>query len=165
MLRQQLKEEHDVPVLCMSIESMNEHDVYNALREALFEFPVLEVNVNLPSWVMVLKEEHWLRLQYEEAIKNTVKNIRRLRDVESIIGQFTEYEFIKTAFISGMEMGEGIAEIDLHAPDDLYDIVLKEIVGEEIKGKDHLLELMQDLTYAKREYDQIASALQMVKQT
>ncbi len=165
MLRQQLKEEHDVPVLCVSIESMNEHDVYNALREALFEFPVLEVNVNLPSWVMVLKEEHWLRLQYEEAIKNTVKNIRRLRDVESIIGQFTEYEFIKTAFISGMEMGEGIAEIDLHAPDDLYDIVLKEIVGEEIKGKDHLLELMQDLTYAKREYDQIASALQMVKQT
>src|SRR5690625_700137 len=64
-----------------------------------------------------------------------------------------------------MEMGEGIAEIDLHAPDDLYDMVLKEIVGEEIRGKDHLLQLMQELTHAKKEYDQIADALQMVKQT
>src|SRR5699024_4422089 len=54
LLRQQLVEEHDVPVLSMSVETMNEHDVYNALRESLYEFPVLEVNVNLPSWVMLL---------------------------------------------------------------------------------------------------------------
>src|SRR5699024_3977125 len=47
----------------------------------------------------------------------------------------------------------------------LYDQILKEIVGEEIRGKDHLLSLMQDFAYAKREYDQISGALQMVKQT
>src|SRR5690625_3839696 len=103
----------------MSIKSMNEHDVYNALREALYEFPVLEVNVNLPSWVMVLHEEHWLRQNYEEAIRGTVKNIKRLRDVNTIIGHFSEFDFIESANISGMEMGEGIAEIDLHAPHDL----------------------------------------------
>src|SRR5699024_2682861 len=45
------------------------------------------------------------------------------------------------------------------------ELVLKEIVGEEIRGKDHLLELMQDFAHAKREYDQISDALQMVKQT
>ncbi|GAE91359.1 stage IV sporulation protein A [Gracilibacillus boraciitolerans JCM 21714] len=62
-------------------------------------------------------------------------------------------------------MGEGVADIDLHAPDELYDQVLKEIVGEEIRGKDHLLQLMQEFTNAKKEYDQIADALKMVKQT
>ena len=35
LLRQQLAEEHDVPVLCMNVETMNEHDVYNVLRESL----------------------------------------------------------------------------------------------------------------------------------
>src|SRR5690625_7818826 len=64
-----------------------------------------------------------------------------------------------------MEMGDGVAEIDLHAPDYLYDQILKEIVGEEIRGKDHLLELMQSFAHAKREYDQVSGALQMVKQT
>lgn len=165
MLRQKLAEEHDVPVLCMSIETMNEHDVNNVLRESLFEFPVLEVNVNLPSWVMVLHENHWLKRNYEEAIQTTVRNIKRLRDVNSIVNEFSEYEYIDHAQISGMEMGEGIAEIDLFAPQNLYENILKEIVGEEIRGKDHLLALMQDFTHAKREYDQIAGALQMVKQT
>ncbi|GGH68849.1 stage IV sporulation protein A [Compostibacillus humi] len=165
LLRQELQEEYDIPVLAMSVESMTEHDVHNVLREALYEFPVLEVNVNLPSWVMVLKEGHWLRRNYQEAIQDTVKDIKRLRDVDHIVGKFAEFEYIERANLAGMEMGEGIAEIDLHAPDTLYNQVLKEIVGEEIRGKDHLLELMQDFAHAKREYDQVASALQMVKNT
>jgi stage IV sporulation protein A len=165
LLRQELSEKYDMPVLSMSIESMTEHDVYNVLRESLYEFPVLEVNVNLPSWVMVLNEDHWLRGSYQEAIQETVKNIKRLRDVDHIVGEFSDFEYIERANLAGMEMGEGVAEIDLHAPDYLYDQVLKEIVGEEIRGKDHLLKLMQDFSHAKREYDQIAGALQMVKQT
>jgi len=165
LLRQELMETYDIPVLAMNVETMSEHDVYNVMREALYEFPVLEVNVNLPSWVMVLNEEHWLQRNYQEAIQSTVKNIRRLRDVDHIVDDFAYYDYIDKANIAGIEMGDGIAEIDLHAPDYLYDEVLKEIVGEEIRGKDHLLELMQDFAHAKREYDQVAGALQMVKQT
>lgn len=165
LLRQQLADEYDIPVLAMSVESMKEHDVYNVLREALYEFPVLEVNVNLPSWVMVLDDDHWLRESYQVAIQETVRDIKRLRDVDRVVGQFDDYDYIDRAQIAGIQMGEGIAEIDLQAPDHLYDQVLKEIVGEEIRGKDHLLELMQDFAKAKREYDQIADALQMVKQT
>src|SRR5690625_7526916 len=96
----------------MSIESMSEHDVYNVLRDSLYEFPVLAVNVNLPSWVMVLNEDHWLRQNYQEVIHSTVQNIRRLRDVDQIIGEFADYDYIEKANLAGMEMGEGDAEID-----------------------------------------------------
>lgn len=164
-LKRELCEKYDIPVIAMSVESMRESDVYNVLREALFEFPVLEVNVNLPSWVMVLKDNHWLRESYQEAVKDTVKDIKRLRDVDRVVGQFSEYEFIDRAGLAGIEMGQGIAEIDLYAPDDLYDHILKEVVGVEIRGKDHLLQLMQDFAYAKAEYDQVSDALKMVKQT
>ena len=149
----------------MSVESMREADVINVLREALYEFPVLEVNVNLPSWVMVLRENHWLRDSYQEAVKETVKDIKRLRDVDRVVQQFEDFDFIVEASLAGMDMGQGIAEIDLTAPDELYDSILKEIVGVEIRGKDHLLELMQDFAYAKAEYDQVSDALKMVKQT
>ncbi|MDA6141639.1 hypothetical protein OSK03_28120, partial [Escherichia coli] len=53
----------------------------------------------------------------------------------------------------------------LYAPDDLYDQILKEVVGVEIRGRDHLLQLMQDFVHAKMEYDQVSDALRMVKQT
>jgi stage IV sporulation protein A len=164
-LRKELAEKYDIPVLAQSVENLTEHDINNILREALYEFPVLEVNVNLPSWVMVLNEDHWLRASYEEAVKNTVKDIKRLRDVDRVVGHFRDFDFIEEAHLAGMEMGQGIAEIDLYAPDDLYDQILKEVVGVEIRGKDHLLQLMQEFAYAKREYDQVADALKMVKQT
>ncbi|MDD1368508.1 stage IV sporulation protein A [Bacillus sp. MHSD17] len=164
-LRQSLSEEYDIPVIAMSVESLRETDVYNVLREALFEFPVLEVNVNLPSWVMVLNEGHWLRQSYQEAVQETVKDIKRLRDVDRVVWQFSQYEFIDRASLAGIDMGQGVAEIDLYAPDELYDQILKEVVGVEIRGKDHLLKLMLDLSHAKIEYDQVADALRMVKQT
>ncbi|AIK31529.1 stage IV sporulation protein A [Bacillus anthracis] len=164
-LRQSLSEEYDIPVIAMSVESLRETDVYNVLREALFEFPVLEVNVNLPSWVMVLNEGHWLRQSYQEAVQETVKDIKRLRDVDRVVWQFSQYEFIDRASLAGIDMGQGVAEIDLYAPDELYDQILKEVVGVEIRGKDHLLKLMLDLSHAKIEYDQVADALRTVKQT
>lgn len=164
-LRQELSLKYDIPVIALSVEAMREGDVLNVLREALYEFPVLEVNVNLPSWVLVLKENHWLRQSYQEAIQETVKDIKRLRDVDFVVGQFSNYEFIDNAQLAGIDMGQGVAEIDLSAPDELYDQVLKEVVGVEIRGKDHLLELMQDFAHAKQEYDQVADALKMVKQT
>lgn len=164
-LRASLAEKYDIPVVAMSVESMRESDVLNVLREALYEFPVIEVNVNLPSWVMVLRDNHWLRSSYQEAVKETVKDIKRLRDVDRVVHQFSDYDFIERAGLAGIEMGHGVAEIDLFAPDDLYDDILKEIVGVEIRGKDHLLELMQDFAHAKSEYDQISDALKMVKQT
>jgi stage IV sporulation protein A len=164
-LRANLSEKYDIPVVAMSVESMRESDVLNVLREALYEFPVIEVNVNLPSWVMVLRDNHWLRSSYQVAVKETVKDIKRLRDVDRVVNQFIDYDFIDRAGLAGIEMGHGVAEIDLFAPDDLYDDILKEIVGVEIRGKDHLLELMQDFAHAKSEYDQISDALKMVKQT
>jgi stage IV sporulation protein A len=164
-LRAELCQRYDIPVLALSVEAMRENDVYNILREALFEFPVLEVNVNLPSWVMVLREEHWLRQNYQDAVKDTVKDIKRLRDVERVVSQFEDYDFIQRAALAGIDMGQGIAEIDLFAPDELYDEILKEVVGVEIRGRDHLLQLMQEFVYAKTEYDQVADALRMVKQT
>lgn len=164
-LRAELAEKYDIPCLAASVEEMDERDFTLVMREVLFEFPVHEVNVNLPSWVMVLKDDHWLRQEYEEAVRETVKDIRRLRDVDRVIDAFRELEFIEDATLAGMDMGTGVADIDLSAPDQLYDQVLKEIVGVEIRGRDHLLELMQDFAIAKREYDYIADALKMVKQT
>lgn len=164
-LRLSLVEKYDIPVVAVSVAAMGEAEILGVLREVLFEFPVHEVNVNLPSWVMVLEDKHWLRQEFEASVRETVKDIRRLRDVDRVVGKFDEYEFIDKAALSGMHMGQGVAEIDLYAPDELYDRVLTEVVGEEIRGRDHLLQLMQDFSIAKREYDKVAEALQMVKTT
>ena len=164
-LRAELAEKYDIPVLTASAATMDENDMLAVMREVLYEFPVHEVNVNLPSWVMVLDEKHWLRSSFENSVRETVRDIRRLRDVDRVVSQFTNYDFIERAALADMNMGQGVAEIDLYAPDELYDKILMEIVGVEIRGKDHLLQLMQEFSIAKKEYDRFAEALEMVKTT
>lgn len=164
-LRKELEAKYDIPTLAINVEDMQESNVVHVLREALYEFPLLEVNVNLPSWIMVLKEKHWLRNNFHDSVQNTVKDIKRIRDVGRLTSCFEEYDFISSAKLAHIDMGQGIAELDLYAPDELYDQVLTEIVGEEIKGRDHLLEIMQEYAAAKAEYDLVADALKMVKQT
>lgn len=164
-LKAELIEAYDIPVVAVSVSTMGEEDILGIMKEVLYEFPVHEVNVNLPSWVMVLEEEHWLRQSFENSVRETVKDIKRLRDVDRVVGHFYQYEFIDKAALSGMDMGQGVAEIDLYAPDNLYDQVLQEVVGAEIRGRDHLLELMQEFSTAKREYDKVADALKMVRTT
>ncbi|PPA71271.1 stage IV sporulation protein A [Jeotgalibacillus proteolyticus] len=164
-LRQELQLKYDIPVIAMSVESMRESDVLMVLREALYEFPVLEVNVNLPSWVMVLDERHWLRGHFQEAVTEVIHDIKRLRDVDRVVRQFEEFEHVQEAHLAGMDMGQGIANIDLRAADHLFEEILHELIGERVTTKDHFLELIQDYSIAKKEFDQVADALKMVKQT
>ena len=48
-IAREIKSKQNIPVLPINIEAMNEKDMYNILREALYEFPVLEVRVNMPE--------------------------------------------------------------------------------------------------------------------
>ena len=64
-----------------------------------------------------------------------------------------------------MDTANGEVTINLSAPKDLYNKVLKEIINIDISSKADLLSLFQDFNEAKMEYDQIKDALKMVKQT
>ena len=45
----------------MNIDAMNEKDMYNILREALYEFPVLEIKINMPEWIAILNPKHQVK--------------------------------------------------------------------------------------------------------
>lgn len=165
LLRQQLADKYDVPVLTLSCSTITVHEINVVLREALYEFPVKEVNVNLPGWVMVLDDDHWLRQQFQSSVQDTIQEVRRIRDIDRVVSNFSGYDFISYAGLSQMDMGQGVAVIDLSAPDELYDRVLTEVVGVQITGRDQLLRMMKDFVHAKKEYDKVAEALTMVKMT
>lgn len=164
-LAESLKEEHQVPVLPISIEAMNEKDMYDILREALYEFPVLEVKVNMPEWITILNPDHHVKQSYINAIKESVVEIDKLKDIEHITDHFLNNEMIEKAYLSEVDPSTGIITITLTAPADLYNQTLTEIIKIDVKSKADLLALFQEYNTAKKEYDQIKYALKMVKQT
>ncbi len=160
-----LKESYGVPVLPISIENMSERDIYSILKEALYEFPVLEVNVDMPEWIATLDSENWLKKIYIEKIRESVVEIDKLRDIEHITNHFNDCEYISKSYLSNVDTSSGVVTVTLDAPDNLYNQVLKDIIGVEVTSKSQLLKLFQDYNEAKVEYDQIKTALKMVKTT
>lgn len=163
--REKLIEKYQVPVLTMELNHMNESDVHDILREALYEFPVSEININMPKWIAVLNEEHWLKQSFNKTIQESMSSIERLREVEHITEILNENEYIEHSNIATIDTGAGAVNVDIEVNTNLYKQILKEIIGIEIKDKAELIALMQEYSKAKREYDTISSALKMVKQT
>ena len=164
-IKEELQEEYNVPVLPMNIDAMNEKDMYNILREALYEFPVLEIKINMPEWIAILNPKHQVKQTYINTIKESVIEIDKLKDIEKINNNFLENEMIEKCYLSDVDPSTGIITLNLTAPPNLYNSVLTEIINIDIKNKADLLNLFQELNIAKKEYDQIKYALKMVKQT
>ena len=164
-IAREIKSKQNIPVLPINIEAMNEKDMYNILREALYEFPVLEVRVNMPEWISILNPDNKIKKAYIESIKESVIEINKIRDVEKITEHFLENEYIEKCYLSDIDTSTGIITVNLTAPIKLYNETLNELIDKDIKTKADLLSLFQEYNVAKREYNQIKYALNMVKQT
>ena len=164
-IQENIKEAYNIPVLPMSIETMNEKDMYNILREALYEFPVLEVRINMPEWIAILNQNNKIKKEYINIIKESVIEIDKIRDVEKITSHFLESEYIENCYLSDIDTSTGIITLNLTSPNKLYNETIKELIDRDIKTKADLLELFQNYNIAKKEYDSIKYALNMVKQT
>ncbi|MEF9919872.1 MAG: stage IV sporulation protein A [Erysipelotrichaceae bacterium] len=160
-----LSEKYGVPVLGISVANMNENNIYDILREALYEFPVSQININMPEWIAVLNEDHWMKKSFNETIQESMSSVERLREVENITEVLNTNEYIESSNIATIDTGAGIVNVDIVVKSGLYNEILKEIIGIEINNKAELVSLMQDYAKAKKEYDAISSALKMVKQT
>ena len=123
---------------------MQDGDMLNILREALYEFPVSEVKVNIPDWIAILNMENTIKKEYIERIRNCVVAIDKIREVEKITAYFSDCEYIEKAYLSDVNTATGEVTINLSSPSDLYNQVLKEIINIDISSRADLLNLFQE---------------------
>ena len=123
------------------------------------------MNVNIPDWIAILEKENSLKEIYLNTIKQCVTNINKLRDVNDINLNFEASEYISKAYISEVNTNTGEVTINLEAPENLYDEILKEAMGVSVNSKAELLKMFMDFKNGKNEYERFSEALKQVKQT
>ena len=103
-LADKLKDEYKVPVLPINIETMQERDMYNILKAALYEFPIEQIKVNMPEWIAILKPDHYLKKEYINRIKEELKVIKyhHFEDYFLIVADYTNW-----AKENGIAVGPG----------------------------------------------------------
>ena len=57
-IAKEMEDNYNVPVMPISAEVMNEKEITEILKKALYEFPVLDIKVNIPEWIDALPKNH-----------------------------------------------------------------------------------------------------------
>ncbi len=164
-LKKELEGKYDVPVQTMDVLNMKEDDITNVFQRILKEFPIKEINIDMPEWIEKMDPSHWLKLDFIGLVKDMCSNIYKVRDITKSLESFKDVEFIGESKVREINMGEGTARIDLTPKKDLYYKILSEVCEKEIEGESDLLNIVKEMHSAKVEYDKIAGALKEVKET
>ncbi|MDD4734143.1 MAG: stage IV sporulation protein A, partial [Bacilli bacterium] len=164
-LARNLSENYDVPVLPINVESMNEKEMYEILKTALYEFPVLNVEVKVPEWIHILEKKHPVKEHYLEKIKESMTNISKLKDVDKIMDYYKDSQYIDKAYIANVDTATGMVTLNLNSSDELYNNILKEVIGGITINKGSLLKVFTEYAENKDETNTLKSALKMAKNT
>ena len=160
----ELAERYGVTVLTMNLLDMTADDIMDILNAALYEFPVMEINISLPRWIEELESDHWLRKAMEAAIAEAVQGVKKVRDISSIIDSLDTQDDIQQTTLTELDLGRGAASLAVMAQDGLFNQVLAEYAGEPIEGEHTILSLMRRYAKGAHQWEKMADAMEEVSE-
>ena len=161
-LAKEKEAKYGAKVLPMNCEQLKKDDIYYILKSVLMEFPISSIGFFVPKWVEVLPHDHKIKQEIMETArkmlieKDTMKDIYEEEDYEN--------QYIKQWKLDSVAMDTGVIRIAVDMDDSYYYEFLSDTIGLPIKNEYEFISIMRDLARQKKEYEEVAAALNAVKQ-
>lgn len=165
ILADSLSDKYSVPVIPINCLELTEAEIKEVLTQVLFEFPIKEISVDLPSWLVSLGTDHWLRTATYNAVNSATKEMSFVRDVGLLTEELKNCEYITAASVTSMNLGVGSAYVSVTMNNDLFYKILSEKTGVAVDSEQDLIKCVSDLSKIKKEYDRLKFALDEVEAT
>ena len=159
----EMEEEYKAPVIALNCLKMKVDDIREILSGVLGTFPVREIAVDIPKWLMGLEKEHWLRKAVVEPVADFAKNISKVSEIRNLVPKISDCEYVKDVSLKNIDLGTGRADITVIINPELFYKILSEETGLEINGESGLMPCMKELADIKRKYERIRGALDQVE--
>ncbi len=158
----ELEEKYQVTVLPVNCEQMKQGDVREILQEALYEFPVSQIEFYMPKWVEMLPCDHEMKKALIETVRELMKSVTTMH-------QFMKQEptldcpYIENAKLEQISLADGTIRIVLEVEEKYYYELLSEMMGQEVESEFQLMQLLREFAQMKREYVKVQEALDSVR--
>ncbi len=162
-LSKQMTEKYEVPVMPVNCLKLTQNDIRDILAAILYQFPVKEICVDFPRWILSLEKEHWLRQELVSAILQSAQDVVRIREVEEAMAQTTQQEHVESASVTEIDLGRGQVKLLMRVPGNLLYEIISEKTGLSIDSEAGLMPCMIELAQMKRDYEKIKGALDQVE--
>lgn len=150
------------PVNCLAL---NEEAITGILSEVLLQFPVKEIDVDIPRWVLNLPRDHWLKSKVLETLRSSAGSARLIGQVEKAVPGLAECPYITRGEITSIDLGKGCVHLCVTLQPELFYKVIGESTGIEMNDESELIRCILELADAKREYEKVRTALEEVEAT
>jgi stage IV sporulation protein A len=129
-LAMELEARHGVPVILVNCLELDQNDIEGILELSLFEFPVTEMEIDMPDWLLAL-DDNEVRGNIESEISKLAKSTTSISSLSSAIGALSKNDNIKSDYALKTELGNGKTKIKIELCDELFitDIALDEDVA------------------------------------
>ncbi len=164
-LRKTMEDKYGVPVVLMDIMRLSENDINSMLENLLYEFPIREINLDMPGWARALSPDHWLMDEVLKGVTGSMGRLEKVRDYHSLVETLKSLEDVSDAGDINIQLGEGSIYIRLDFPSELFYRILGDECGYPIEDDFHLVSMVKGLVGAKKEYDRLSGALESAKNT
>lgn len=162
-IKEEMEKKYGTTVLPVNCAELNEKDINEVIENILFEFPVSEININMPKWVGELENDHWLKSTLTNYIKNSVADIKKIKDYKKLISAMEECEYTEKITPDSIKLGTGEVNLNTALKEGLFYKLLTESSGLEIESDDQLMSLIIEMSKIKKEYERFAPALEQVR--
>lgn len=164
-LKERMEASYGVPVLPINCLEMGENDIREILKNVLYEFPVTEIRMRLPSWIGVLEEQGTIRGRLYETLGAKVRSLHKVGEVLSCFSDLTVEDGEVSARVEQMRLGEGSATVEVRVPEGVFYRILGERTGFDVHDERDLMSILSELSSVKKKYDKVASAMDDVMKT
>ncbi len=164
-LAMELEEKYSSPVALLNCLELNGEDIKKLLELVLQEFPIAEVGVSIPKYLLSLPHDHPVYSSVHSNVIELASEAEKIRDIVPVFSQLSENENIEAVRIDEIDYGTGKAKITAEFPETLFYEILSEQTGFEIDGAESLLPVLRSLAESKRKYDKVSAAYDAVMQT
>ena len=163
-LAKKLEEKYKVSVLPTDCANLDIENINAIFCKILYEFPIERINIKFPKWVDGLSDEHWLKKELYNEIKESFKDVRKIKQISMGVNGIDKTEIIDNAVLEEIQLGIGAITICINLKEELFYKILTEISGVEITSEGDLFSIITELAEVKKEYDKISYALHEVKE-
>ena len=164
-LAERLSKKYSVPVLPVNCLELDTEQITNILSGVLAEFPIKEIQIDLPGWITSLNKTHWLRSEIFKKINDLAASLSKVRDVEGFGKELTSLKHISNSKVDKIDMSTGSAKIKIELKSGLFFKILEEEAGIKVSNEQELMIKLKELSSAQSGFKRIQAALDDVENT
>jgi stage IV sporulation protein A len=163
-LAEAIAEKYNVTTLPVDAMHMDGDEIAKVMEGLLYEFPVRQADVYMPSWCDGLPNDHWLKESVFRKLAEAAAGMKRVRDVGVVTEVMAQHENVSSCATDAVSLADGTVELHLDIPRETFYKIIHEETGFEVSGDGALLPLLRSLSQTDAAYKKVRAALQEVEQ-